>query len=419
MKKKIAMFLSSLLVVSMLSGCGSETTATNTESNTTTGTENTQTAAEQTEPVNITIWHCADATIADTLQKQVDTLAPEIVVTFERKENMSDALKLVGDDLESAPDMFLWAHDKVGTFAQMGILSPITDVLSEDELADFLPMTLSAGEYQGNKYQLPLYYEALLFMYNKDLMETAPETTDELLALMESETQADQYVFVEQHSTAYNAAAWIQGFGGYLINEDREPGLNLPQTVEAMEYHKQFVSYMPADGEYNTVTTLFTEGKAASTIGGPWLVPGIKEAGINLGIASMPILPNGTSLTPFSGVQGIHVLKHAAETKKEALAEVLKVLGSKENGVSLANAASCAPANSKSYEDASVSENEMIMALKTISGSVVPMPNIPEMDVMWSVTDDLLAAVNKRGEDVQTVCDAHQKEALEQISAMQ
>lgn len=46
-------------------------------------------------------------------------------------------------------------------------------------------------------------------------------------------------------------------------------------------------------------------------------------------------------------------------------------------------------------------------------------PNIPEMDVMWSVTDDLLAAVNKRGEDVQTACDAHQKEALEQISAMQ
>lgn len=416
MKKKIAMLLSSLLVVSMLSGCGSEATV-NTESNVTTTTENQNT--QTTEPVNITVWHCADATIADTLQKQVDALAPEIVVTFERKENMSDALKLVGDDPESAPDMFMWAHDKVGTFAQMGILSPITDVLTEDDLADFLPMTLSAGEYQGDKYQLPLYYEALLFLYNKDLMETAPETTDELLELMKNETTADQYVFVEQHSTSYNAAAWIQGFGGYLINENREPGLNLPQTVEAMEYHKQFVSYMPADGEYNTVTTLFTEGKAASTIGGPWLVPGIKEAGIDLGIAPMPVLPNGTSLTPFSGVQGVHVLKHAAETKKEALAEVLKVLGSKETGVALTNAASCAPANSKAYEDASVSEDQMIMALKTMANNVVPTPNIPEMDVIWSVTDDLLAAVNKRGEDVQTACDAHQKEALEQISAMQ
>ena len=168
MKKKIAMLLSSLLVVSMLSGCGSEATV-NTESNVTTTTENQN--MQTTEPVNITVWHCADATIADTLQKQVDALAPEIVVTFERKENMSDALKLVGDDPESAPDMFMWAHDKVGTFAQMGILSPITDVLTEDDLADFLPMTLSAGEYQGDKYQLPLYYEALLFLYNKDLIE--------------------------------------------------------------------------------------------------------------------------------------------------------------------------------------------------------------------------------------------------------
>ena len=119
------------------------------------------------------------------------------VAFFEaQKENLKNM------KTESAPDMFMWAHDKVSTFAQMGILSPITDVLTEDDLADFLPMTLSAGEYQGDKYQLPLYYEALLFLYNKDLMETAPETTDELLELMKNETTADQYVFVEQHSTS-------------------------------------------------------------------------------------------------------------------------------------------------------------------------------------------------------------------------
>ena len=37
---------------------------------------------------------------------------------------------------------------------------------------------------------------------------------------------------------------------------------------------------------------------------------------------------------------------------------MLKVLGSQETGVALANAASCAPANSKAYEDASVSEDK-------------------------------------------------------------
>ncbi len=411
MKKRIALITSALMVVSMLGGCGSSGA----------GTDGGNTAAGEGngEPVTITIWHSADATIADTLQKQVDSLAPDIKVTFERKENMSDALKLAGDDPANAPDMYFWAHDKVGTFAQMDMLAPITDFVSEDELKDMLPMTLEAGSYDNNYYQMPLFYEALLFMYNKDLMTTPPATTDELLALMEKETTADQYVMVEQHSTSYNAAPWIQGFGGYIINEDKEPGLDEAKTQEALEYHKKFVPYMPADGEYNTVTTLFTEGKAACTVGGPWLVPSVKEAGINLGIAPMPKLPNGKPLTPFSGVQGLQVLKHAGENKKDAVTKVLKALMTPETGIALANAANCAPANSKAYEDDAVAKNEMIMALKDVSEDVIPMPNMPEMDVMWAVTDDLLVSINKNGDKVEDSCKSHQKEALDQIKAMQ
>ena len=416
MKKKIAMLLSSLLVVSMLSGCGSEATV-NTESNVTTTTENQNT--QTTEPVNITVWHCADATIADTLQKQVDALAPEIVVTFERKENMSDALKLVGDDQESAPDMFMWAHDKVGTFAQMGILSPITDVLTEDDLADFLPMTLSAGEYQGDKYQLPLYYEALLFLYNKDLMETAPATTDELLELMKNETTADQYVFVEQHSTSYNAAAWIQGFGGYLINENREPGLNLPETEEALAYHKKFVDLMPGETEYATVNTLFKEGMAHATIAGPWLIPTVRESGMDVGIASMPVIDEtGKPIAPYMGVQGVQVLKNAAENKKDAVEQVLRVLMKDEVGIALAQASGCAPARENCYSYEEVSGDEVVMAMKETAENAVPMPNLPEMDVMWTVASGLLTDVNMAGNDVAESAEKAQKEALQLIESM-
>ena len=68
--------------------------------------------------------------------------------------------------------------------------------------------------------------------------------------------------------------------------------------IEAIEYHKQFIEKQAADGEYNTVTTLFSSGLADMTIGGPWLIPGLKELGINYGIA----LPNGKPLAPYSGV---------------------------------------------------------------------------------------------------------------------
>ena len=92
-----------------------------------------------------------------------------------------------------------------------------------------------------------------------------------------------------------------------------------------MEYNKKFAD-LEADGDYNTVTTLFNEGKAQAIIGGPWLVAGIRAAGIDLGVASLSdmTLPNGEPMAPFSGVQGIGVMKVAAETKGDAIALALE-----------------------------------------------------------------------------------------------
>lgn len=415
MKRKSSLFLACMMLVGLLAACTSSPASLSEPS----ANSSQASGATAAGPVTITIWHEADATIMDVLQQQLDSLAPDVVVNLERKEQMSDALKLVGNDPASAPDMYFWAHDKIGVFAAMDILAPVTDIITEADMADVLPMATAAGSYDSNIYQVPVYFEALMFMYNKALMETPPATTDELLAKMKAETTEDMYVFVEQHSTAYNAACWIQGYDGFIINADREPGLNTPETVEALSYHKGFVPYMPADGEYNTVTTLFTEGKAMCTTGGPWMVPGLKDAGIDLGIAPMPTLPSGKPLTPFSGVQGVQVLRHCAETKTQAAAAVLRVLLAPETGIALAKAANCAPTNTKAYDDPDVAGNEMIMAMRTTADNVVPMPNIPEMDVMWSVTDTMLAAINKNGEDVQTACDAAQAQALEQIEAMQ
>ena len=141
---------------------------------------------------------------------------------------MSDALKLAGNDQNFAPDMYFSAHDQLGAFVQMDTLAPITDMIEESALNDLIPMTKDAGTYQGKKYQLPLYFETHLFLYNKDLINEVPETTDDLLKLMEDKSSDEKYVFVEQHSTAYNSVPWIRAFGAEIINADAEPGLNSP-----------------------------------------------------------------------------------------------------------------------------------------------------------------------------------------------
>ena len=419
MKKRVlSLLLCTAMTIGTLSGCGKETG--NDEGKT---TEVLGNDAED-EMTEVKIWHDGDENIMQTIADCANEKLAEdnIKVTFE-KSGLTDQLQLYGNDESNGPDMYLYAHDSLGTFAEMGILAPITDVISEDVMADLLPMTVEAGNYKDTQYLMPVYYETLLFMYNKAKWEgDVPETTDELYGYMVAHTDVDAgtYALVNQHSTAYNVAPVINGFGGYIIDKDANPGLNTQETKDAIAYNQKFAA-LEADGDYNTVTALFNEGQAAAIIGGPWLVSGIKAAGIDLGIKSLADfkLPNGNGLAPYSGVQSIGVLKYAAENKKEAIAKVLETIASPEVGIALANKSNCAPANSKAYDDADVAANEMIMAMKATAETAQPMPNIPQMSVMWGPTEEFLAAVNKSGEDIDTAAETYQQEALDAIADMQ
>ena len=418
MKKRIALLLCTTMAIGMLSGCGGNNNANNTAD----GNSDDKKSGETQE---ISIWHDGDEAIMQVIQDQVneELNGENITVKFEKKTGLTDQIKLYGNDSENGPDMYMYAHDSLGTFVEMGVLSPITDVVGEDAYQNMLPMTLEAGQYKGEQYLLPIYYETLLFMYNKDLWEgEVPNTTEELYEYMTAHTDTDAgaYALVNQHSTAYNVAPVINGFGGYIIDENAKPGLNNEKTKEAIEYNKKFAD-LEADGDYNTITTLFNEGKAAAIIGGPWLVSGIKDAGIDLGIKSLAEfeLPNGNTLKPYSGVQGIGVMKHAAESKKDALEKVFTALADPKVGIALAEQSNCAPANQLSYEDEAVAENEMITAMKSTAEVAIPMPNIPEMSVMWGPAESLLAAVNKSGEDIDAAADQYQQEAETAIADMQ
>lgn len=405
MKRLIALSLSLCMAGTMLAACSSS-----------------QDTAQEDGPVTITIWHDKEDEVAAALQAELDQLAPDIVVNLERKDGLTDSLKMVGNDPNAAPDMYFFAHDKIGVYAEMGILAPITDFIDEETLNQYLPMTIEAATYKGEVYQLPLYFETLLFMYNRLYMsdDEVPQTTEELYSYMQETTQGGHYGFVEQHSTAYYAAGWLHAFDGYILNEEGEPGLNDPNTIRALEYHKKFVELMPTEGEYATVNTLFREGKAHSTIGGPWLVPTAREAGIDLGIAPMPTVDEtGKQIAPYSGVQGIQVLKVAAERKHDAIAKVLEVLTGDQIGISIAQASGCAPAKESCYDDPTVSQDDMVMAMYETAQNAVPMPNVPEMDVMWTVAENLLVDVNMNGADVQTSADAAQQQALDLIAQMQ
>lgn len=405
MKKLISILLSAALVTGMLAGCGTDT-----------GNETEDGVTE------IVIWHDKEDEVAGILQKKLETLESEIHVTLEKKSDLTESLKMVGNNPKAAPDMYFFAHDKIGVYAEMDILAPITDIIPQEELAGYMDNTIEAATYKGEIYQLPIYYETLLFMYNRLYMsdEEVPSTTEELYAYMQENTKGGHYGFVEQHSTPYYAAGWIKGFGGEVLSEDGKPELDTDAVIGALEYHKKFVNLMPGETEYATVNTLFKEGMAHATIAGPWLIPTVKEAGMDVGVASMPVIDEtGNPISPYMGVQGIHVLKNAAANKKDAVEKVLRAIMDPQLEIDLAKASGCAPALTECYDMDEIKSDEIVMAMKETAEHAVPMPNLPEMDVMWTVMGNLLTDVNMSGKDITESAKAAQSEAEQLISNMQ
>ena len=400
MKRLITLILCLLMLLS-LTACGGST--------------------DSADANKLVIWHDKEEAVIAALSDYLAQAAPDLDVQFEKKTSLTDSLKLVGNNPSAAPDLFLFAHDKIGVFAEMGILAPVAPLLEDGTLDASLPMTIDAATYKGTLYQLPLYFETLLFMYNRRYMrdEEVPATTEALYSYMENNTGRGRYGFVEQHSTAYYCAAWIHGFGGSIIDSSAVPFPDEQAVQEALAYHLKFVKLMPGETEYNTVNTLFLEGKADATIGGPWMVPSAREAGIDLGIAPMPTVDEtGLALAPYSGVQGLHVLKAAAEKKTDAVKALLRALAKPEIGTSLALASGCAPANSECYEDARVAEDPLVQAMRQTAEIAVPMPNIPEMDVMWTVVSNLLTDVNLSGKDIASSFQAAKAQAESLIAGM-
>lgn len=412
MKRVLSMLAAGVLSLALLAGCSSQGA-----SETTAAVGSESETKEAGKPVELVVWHDGSESIVQVLEENLNETLKEdnITVRFEKKSGLTDQLKLYGNDKANGPDMYFYAHDSLGIFAEMNILAPITDFVSGETWNKMLPMTVEAGTYQGEKYLMPVYFETLVFLYNKDRWEgEIPGTTEELYEYMEEHTDVDAgtYGMLNQHSTAYNVSPFIYGFGASIIDEQGEPHLNSAEMKEAVTYNAKFAKYQTS-GDYNTVNTIFNEGKADAIWGGPWLISGIKDAGINYGVKPLSgfTLPNGNPLKPFSGVQGIGVLKYAAEEKKDAIAKTLEAMTDAALGADLANKANCAPAAIAAYEDETVAENEMVVAMRETADVAVPMPNIPQISVMWSPTEGMLAAVNKSGDSVEDAAESMQNNA--------
>ncbi|WP_214891581.1 extracellular solute-binding protein [Carnobacterium sp. ISL-102] len=389
--KKMVLGLVSVSTV-LLAACGGGEEATETDA---------EKAAKDGESATLKI--DVDPRYSEYVNEIIPAFEEEHSVTIEISERDMfegiEALPLDGP-ADIGSDILIAPYDRVGVLGQQGHLAEVT--LPDDGRYDELDQRQVTLE--DKIYGAPFVIESLVLYYNKDLLEQAPETFEDL----EKVSEDDQYAFKNEEgtntaflanwTTAYQYIGLLSGYGGYVFGEDgtdpTDIGLNSPKSVEGISYIANWYQdvwpqgMLDATSSENFMNELFTSGKTAAVINGPWGASGYDDAGVKYGVSTIPTLPNGAEYEPFAGGVAWAVSKYSKNP--ELAQEWLDYVTNAENSETLYEVTSEIPANQEARSVASESGNELTKAVIEQFDSAVPMPNIPEMSEVWTGAETLV-----------------------------
>lgn len=404
-RKKLLTALLAMTVTASLSGCKKD------------GEKTSTVKTDSKKEAAITIWHQYLPEVQKQLETAFEGFTAEtgIKVKFEKQEDIDNKIDIASRS-GKLPDMIIRSHDMVGKLSVMGALEPIDDLISKDELSAAIETTVKAFTYQDKLYGVPAHLETWSLYYNKDLIQETPKTMDELLEKTKELTKDGTYGFVIPPSDTYFNAFFLYGNKNKFVTEEGKAALNSEDNLSALNYLKELSQYYPKGLDHQMVTKLFTEGKAAMMVSGPWDIANLKKTKINYGIALLPALKNGIPSAPFVGVQGPMLTTGCKD--KESAAKVLKHFLTEEVAMAYVSAGGYLPAMNKVYEKDELKKNADSIAFKAQAEVGVPTPNVPEFSAANQPATDALQAIIVLKQDPKETLDKFQKKAEEAISNM-
>jgi len=320
-------------VVAALAGCigvsenddGGESTATTEESDDDGSDDGMdETTTEEMGPTGTaTLWFQRKDSEVPLLEDQIATFNDQSEQTVEGS-NIAELREKTTSAIPAGqgPQVFEWAHDWVGEYHENGFLSDQSDAVGVD-LGQFTEAARGAIQFDGTLYGLPVSAETVGLVYNKDIVDSPPETLSEMVEVMEANHDPDNDQFgLSYPLNPYFISAWAQAFGGHIFDPQNDPalGIDLDDTVEGMQLVlDEFVPYMPNDPGYESQVAAFGEGNAPFAINGPWFMSTVDDKGIDAGVAALPE-PDGGSPTPFTGIKMLYFASGMEESEGAAAA---------------------------------------------------------------------------------------------------
>lgn len=315
-------------------------------------------------------------------------------------------------------------HDLLGRLVVAG--GAMENLVSADRMKrNFMPNAVSAMQYDGNSYGFPVSYATLALFYNKDLLPEAPKTFEALIRYGETfnNVKENKYALLWDVQNYYESRMFLTLYGAYEFGnkgtDAKDIGINselAQKGLLAMKTLQAANSSNPIDMRNPQVRRgLFSEGKVAAIIDGPWAIQGYAASGVNYGVMPIPTL-EGQQLRTFSTVR-LAVVSTYSEYPKAAQLFADYIASDKMLMKRYEMTKSIPPVQAL-MEEIIVDADEATYAIIAQGFYSDAMPSIPEMGYLWSPMASAITAMWVNGKDPKSVLD-HARAIIEEQIAFQ
>lgn len=290
------------------------------------------------------------------------------------------------------PDVIIGAHDWTGKLVQNGVVAPVELGATAGNFQD---VSVKAMTYEGRVYGVPYATENIALLRNTDLAPNAPASFDDLLKTGKEAVSAGKAKYPiligldPRNSDPFHLYPLQASYGAPVFNLKDDGSYDGKTVAMGGENGAKFANALSQWGKDKVLNLSvsqdiskeqFAKGASPYLITGPWTLDLIKKSNIKYAIDPIPSA-GGQPATPFVGVQGFFVSAKSTNTVA-ANKFLIEYIGSKDVQLELYKVGNRPPANKEALS--SVSSDADVTAFGKAGESGVPMPNVPQMDLVWT-----------------------------------
>jgi maltose-binding protein MalE len=294
------------------------------------------------------------------------------------------------------PALIHCASDFIGPLVELEVIKPLDNLFDKEYLDQFIQEPIPANTiFQSSLYQIAdRVGNHLCLVYNKEIVPNPPRTISELIRMgedlvkdLDGDGDPDTYALAWNYTEPAFAVPFIGGYGGWIVNDQKQPTLNTPAVIKAAQLIYDLANkyrIIPRETDYETANALFMDRRVAMIINGPWSWGTYLRNGIDIGLARIPkIDETGLWPTPTVFPMGYCFNQNLDGEKLDVVTSLVKFLTSPEVEIKFAKEFNVIPSVKEALYDKSVSENELLKQALDQMMVGRPMPVFTEMRWIW------------------------------------